>query len=849
MSVTPQWKPERPCPIPGHPGDDEAGPQVAADSAWARMRRWHLHAPAERLPLPAIPAVWSAAEVLHLAGAPGLYPGAATVAAALAGGWIGERRQDPDARYPRMRGAEVAAVTGITGAWLTAGTIFGPFAGPDHLLSIVYGLGSVGGYWWLRHHEAVRGARQRREDLAAEIADRREWHQILHRIGLDGWHVQERTETLIGEERLITTSPENALASRIASASAGIAEKLAHILGLPYGRIDIRTTDFPGQLIIGIRTVDLSTVTAAYHPFTAPWPDKEPSPFAEWFPLDDTIRKPVIWGFSPEDGSPLELSVFSEIGGRCVGVIGTTGSGKSNVLGVIREKVTRCADARLIQINGAHMGDELTWEPLSAITVCGPAGSDDKVCNDIAAVLAWACEEVTNRSATLAETGHSTFQPTPENPAVVLVIDEVDEVIKHVPGAAAALEFLASKQRKSAFALVLATQRAVVASLGGGGVRANMLQVLVGLVTRQGESRHATGAESEIPDIREYSHGEPGYFQSWNPIAGTVTGRGRAFLLGKHPEELAYVKRLVAARKGWRDWSIPGSVPLVLDGGESAAQAALDSQASEVGGLRARLAGITRPDGHGEDLDEDEAPQPPVRLPAVRLPLTIPRAIGDTLLALLAAGGASSAQAAEALGVSKTVAYEYLAALRTAGIADLNDKGGRGSKFVLARKHQPQQEQQPAIPGDGEDGEAFTPEEVAHLIACWALQDGPSAAGQRARAGDTPEPLITYGLHLAESNPAGVAVRAVRTLREAGAPVPPSLARHLPPDVVLASDPEQPPAAHPDAYVTLHDLAEAVRDGQAGDVDEDARTVLAKVLEAGPRPRLSVVPEPKSDAS
>lgn len=739
MSDTQQWQPTRPCPIPGHPADSDTDAVVVPDSLLARMRRWHLSAPAERLPLPMIPGVWTAAEILHLTGIPGFIPGAATVAGALAAGWIGERRQDPDAKYPRMRGAEMAAVTGVTGGWLTAATTIGPLAGSPPLLSILYGLGSVGGYWWLRHHEAILGARRKRADLADEIADRAQWHQILHRIGLSGWHVQERTETLIGEERLITTSPENALASHIAKASAGIAEKLAHILGLPYGRIDIRTTDYPGELVIGIRTVDLSTRTAAYHPYTMPWPDKEPSPFTALFPETDTIRNPVIWGFSPEDGSPLPLELFSDIGGRAVGVIGMTGSGKSTVLNDVREHVTRCVDARLVQLNGAHMGDELTWEPLSAVTVCGPSASDEAVCHDIAEVLAWACEEVTTRSATLAETGYSTFQPTPENPAIVIIIDEVDEVIKNVPGAGPAIEFLAGKQRKSAVCLVEATQRATVKALGGGGVRANMSQVLVGKVARQGESRHATGAESEIPDIREYSKGEPGYFQSWNPHSGTVDGRGRAFLLGKPPEELAYIKRLVNARKGWRDWSIPNAAPLVLDGGESAAAEAQDSQASEVGGLRARLAGIAGVRQDDDRDDEDEAPAP-----RHRLPLTVPRAIGDRLMALLAAGGVSSAQAAEALGISKSTAHGYLSTLRDAGVADLNDKGGRGSKFVLARK---------------------------------------------------PEP--------------------------------------------------SPPAS----YVTLQDLAEAVRDGRAGDVDDGARTVLAKVLHVGQRPALTVVPNQESDAS
>ena len=113
--------------------------------------------------------------------------------------------------------------------------------------------------------------------------------------------------------------------------------------------------------------------------------------------------------------------------------------------------------------------------------------------------------------------------------------------------------------------LVLATQRAVISALGGGGVRANMSETLVGKTVRASESRHATGAEKEIPDIREYSKGAPGYFQDWDQHSGVIAGRGRAFLLGKPPDELAYMKRLVAARRDLRDWGIRDLPPLALD--------------------------------------------------------------------------------------------------------------------------------------------------------------------------------------------------------------------------------------------------------------------------------------------
>ena len=675
MSVT-RWQPERPCPIPGHPQDDTADeePRPVTGTVWQRIRAWHLHAPAERLPLPAILITWPVTWVLHAARVPGTIPGC-TAAAAMVIAWLTWRRHQKRSQYPRLAAAEAAAVTAVTGGWVTAAVTWGPLGWPSHLLTWIYLTGSAGGYGWLRRHEAVRAARRRRDEAAAELADKTLWHQILPRIGLSGWHVQWRQTTNLGEERLITTSPENALASRIAGNSSAIAEKLAHILGLPYGRIDITTTDYPGQLVIGIRTVDLSVRDAAYHPMTTPWPESEPSPFADWFPGTASIRDHVIWGFSPEDGSPLTLELFSAIGGRAVGVIGMTGSGKSNLLNNAREFITRCLDARLVQLNGAHMGDELTWGPLSALTICGPAATDEQVRADLGEVLSALCLLVTQRSATLAETGHSTFQPTQDNPAVVIVIDEVDEVVAHVPGAGDALEFLASKQRKSAVCLLLATQRAVIKALGGGGVRANMSEVLAGKVARATESRHATGAEREIPDIREYARGAPGYFQRWDPHSGTVTGRGRAFLLGKPPDELAYMKRIVTARRGLRNWGIPDMPPLALDGGQGAAAAVADASEHEIAAMRGRLASITQAAAQPEPA---AAPTLPA---AVRVPPGIPPDIGQKLLALLEApGGTSASVAGLAIGKSKTVALEYLGIFRDAGMA-VKAGGGRATRW------------------------------------------------------------------------------------------------------------------------------------------------------------------------
>jgi hypothetical protein len=386
----------------------------------------------------------------------------------------------------------------------------------------------------------------------------------------------------------------------------------------------------------------------------------------------------------------MTLTLFDEIGAKAIGVHGATGSGKSTLLNDVRERVTAMTDAALVQLNGAHMGDELTWEPLAAATACGPAASDEKVRDKILAVLQWAQHLVTDRSATLAQTGHSVFQPTPDDPAIVLMADEVDEVVASVPGSGAILEFLASKQRKSAVCLILATQRATQKQTGGGMVRANLSQVVIGNTNRATESRHATGAEAEIPDISEYSRGRKGYFQIWDPQAKEITARGRTFLLGVPPDELAYCKRIVAARRGTRR-VLPGP-DLVLGAprehapGEHAPGAA----APGVSEMRARLAAA-------RERNEAAPGSAPVRHRPV--PGVPPEAMTVLMRLLASPEGTTASAAGIAIGKSKWVAYEYLTALKDQRIAELTG-AGRGSRFRLARHpvREPRPEAEPEQP-------------------------------------------------------------------------------------------------------------------------------------------------------
>ena len=572
--------------------------------------------------------------------------------------------------HPRLAATEAAIVTPRRGGWFAAAVTSGPLGWPAHLLSWIYLVGAIGGYRWLRRHEAVLAARQRRDDAAAWTARKAEWHRIAHLIGLGDFHLQTVTETRLGEELLLTSAPGSELATRVAANSRPYAEKYAHLRGLPYGRVDIRLTEYPGQLVIEVREKDPSVNGPVTHPAL----DTD-SPYADWFPEPASIRDPVPIGVIPETGEPMELVLWDEEGGKAVGVYSMTGGGKTNVLDVLRERITAMDDAILVQLNGAGSGDELSWEPLAAVTAAGLQADNPDLRGRIIGALQWARHLIGERAETAAHTGDSVFQPTRQDPAVVVMIDEIDET-GNIEGATKLLEFLASKQRKSAVILVLAGQRATVQWTGGSGVRVNLSTVVYGMLARDSEARHAVGAENELPDISEYSRGQAGYFGIYSVRAKKLIQRGRTFYIGTLRDQQ---QKIIARRD-------PAARPALKGAGEITAPAPAAPQEQAGSGLRERLA-------HARELNEGRP------LPAARgaLPMVpgVPPEVMTILHPMLASGRTSAAAVGLRLGVSKTTAHGYLAAMREYGFAEVAG-GGRSSGWQLSgRPEVPEEMREP----------------------------------------------------------------------------------------------------------------------------------------------------------
>ena len=145
---------------------------------------------------------------------------------------------------------------------------------------------------------------------------------------------------------------------------------------------------------------------------------------------------------------------------------GTTGSGKSGGLNVLMGNLTACPDVIIWAIDlkrGMELGpwteciDRLATTPEQA-----------------AALLRDAVAILKARAEYLASLGRRTWEPTPEMPALVIIIDEYAELAEEAPDAMHDTDAIARLGRALAVTLVAATQRPTQKVMGQGAVRSQM---------------------------------------------------------------------------------------------------------------------------------------------------------------------------------------------------------------------------------------------------------------------------------------------------------------------------------------------------------------------------------------
>jgi hypothetical protein len=163
-----------------------------------------------------------------------------------------------------------------------------------------------------------------------------------------------------------------------------------------------------------------------------------------------------------EDASPCRVLFLR----RHAMLGGSTGSGKSGGLNVLMGNLTACRDVIIWAIDlkrGMELGP---WSGCIGRLATAP--------EQATALLRDAVTILKARAEHLASTGRRTWEPTPEMPALIIVIDEYAELAEEADTAMRDTDTIARLGRALAVTLIAATQRPTQKVMGQGAVRSQM---------------------------------------------------------------------------------------------------------------------------------------------------------------------------------------------------------------------------------------------------------------------------------------------------------------------------------------------------------------------------------------
>jgi DNA segregation ATPase FtsK/SpoIIIE, S-DNA-T family len=392
-----------------------------------------------------------------------------------------------------LRGIErayAAAVTGGAGLWLAAATTFGPATAPLPMLLVLGTLAAATPWWWHRR----RRARVRVERTLEA------WPDIAEAIGLNGSRVMSAVVDLWGWRARIGLRRGQTAADVIAKASA-----LESGLGARPGAVRVEPDPTRADHCL------IRVLNADPHARAIAWPASASGTEPR------TITAPIPLGLF-EDASPVTVTLAH----RHALIGGVVGAGKSGILNAILASLTSCTDVVLWGVDlkgGMELGP---WAPCLDRLATTPAQATE--------LLAEAVATLNTRAARLADAGQRIWQPSPAEPALVVVIDEYAELSDDAPAAVAHADSTARRGRAVAVTLLVATQRPTQKAMGSGAVRSQM-DVRVCLRVRErrdvdlvlGQGMLAAGWHAHTLDA-------PGKFLISTP-EHTTPRRARAYLL------------------------------------------------------------------------------------------------------------------------------------------------------------------------------------------------------------------------------------------------------------------------------------------------------------------------------
>lgn len=390
--------------------------------------RWLRHYRSELAPLPVAVGVLSIAWWLHLTHPRwwGLVLGIALTAALIIA-VFGAKLRIPDVLERLYAATTVLAV----GVWTTAATVSGPFVSPLPQALAVASL-VLAAPWWTN--------RRRRAKVRVERT-LEAWPDIARAVGLAGSQVMSAAVDVWGWRARFRLARGQTIAD--------VTAKIPAIeSGLGTVRNAVRVYPTPDDLA---NRCELRVLHHDPHADAIPWPG----------PSVTSISQPIDFG-PFEDAEPCRVLLLR----RRVLVGGTTGAGKSGWLNVLMGNLVACRDVVIWAID-LKKGMELDpWSSCIGRLATTPEQATALLADTVAVLLA--------RAEYLTAAGRRTWVPSPDMPALIVLIDEYAELSEQAPDAAGYADSIARLGRAVAVTLMAATQRPTQKVMGQGAVRSQM---------------------------------------------------------------------------------------------------------------------------------------------------------------------------------------------------------------------------------------------------------------------------------------------------------------------------------------------------------------------------------------
>lgn len=324
-----------------------------------------------------------------------------------------------------------AAASVIGGGWLAAATYLRPEFKPLPFVLVVSSF-VLGIPWWAhrRRRAKVRVDRQ----LAA-------WPEIAGTVGLSGSRVMSAVVDVWGWRARFGLARGQTI-DDVASQLPAIESAL----GTHRGAVRVYPT--PDDLA---NRFELRVLNSDPHADAINWPG----------PAVQSVTEPFDLG-PFEDAAPAKVLFLR----RHVLLGGVSGSGKSGGLNVIMGNLAACRDVVIWAVDlkrGMELGP---WAPCLARLAVTPA--------ETRVLLADAVTVLEARAEQLAERGLRTWEPTPDEPALVIIVDEYAELAENAAAAVPDADSIARRGRAVAVNLIAATQRPTQQAMGQGALRSQM---------------------------------------------------------------------------------------------------------------------------------------------------------------------------------------------------------------------------------------------------------------------------------------------------------------------------------------------------------------------------------------